>query len=61
MYASRDMSGFRLKSPQNHEQTDEELTGELLTMRDLFSFAWQIAKGMRYLSEIKVVINLSVY
>jgi hypothetical protein len=45
-----------LKSPNVKEQTDPELNGDLLSMRDLLSFAWQIAKGMSYLSEIKVNI-----
>lgn len=45
----------RFKSPNAKEQTDQELTGDLLSMRDLLSFAWQIAKGMSYLSEIKVM------
>lgn len=48
-------SFFRFKSPNAKEQTDQELTGDLLSMRDLLSFAWQIAKGMSYLSEIKVM------
>ncbi|WAQ96630.1 RET-like protein [Mya arenaria] len=43
------------KSPASHEQTDAQLTGDLLFTRDLLSFAWQIAKGMTYLSEIKLV------
>ena len=50
----------RLKSPNTKEQTDQELNGDLLSMRDLLSFAWQIAKGMSYLSEIKVNV-ISVY
>ncbi|KAL4240559.1 hypothetical protein ACF0H5_001351 [Mactra antiquata] len=48
-------SGIRFKSPNVKEQTDPELNGDLLSMRDLLSFAWQIAKGMCYLSEIKLV------
>ncbi|XP_060577666.1 proto-oncogene tyrosine-protein kinase receptor Ret-like [Ruditapes philippinarum] len=48
-------SAVRLKSPNVKEQTDPELNGDLLSMRDLLSFAWQIAKGMSYLSEIKLV------
>ena len=45
---------YRYQSPDNREQTDPNLHGDLLTMRDLLSFAWQIAKGMSYLSGIKV-------
>lgn len=46
---------YRYQSPNEKEQTNPNLTGELLTMRDLLSFAWQIAKGMSYLSGIKLV------
>ena len=45
---------YRYQSPNLKEQTDPNLRGDLLTMRDLLSFAWQIAKGMSYLSSIKV-------
>lgn len=45
---------FSIKAPESNEQTDPTLSGELLSIRDLLSFAWQIAKGMSYLSENKV-------
>ena len=45
---------YRYRAPENKVQTDSDLKGDLLSMRDLLSFAWQIAKGMSYLSSIKV-------
>ena len=45
---------YRYRAPENKVQTDSNLKGDLLSMRDLLSFAWQIAKGMSYLSSIKV-------
>ena len=46
---------YRYQAPDHRDQTDPNLHGDLLSMRDLLSFAWQIAKGMSYLSGIKVV------
>ncbi|CAG2225130.1 RET [Mytilus edulis] len=40
--------------PSKHISNPKE-PPELLTIRDLLSFGWQIAKGMKYLSEIKLV------
>lgn len=43
--------------PSRHLSTQQREPPELLTIRDLLSFAWQTAKGMQYLSEIKVSIK----
>lgn len=41
--------------PTGHSTNQHREPPELLTIRDLLSFAWQTAKGMKYLSEIKLV------
>lgn len=43
--------------PSRHLSNQQREPPELLTIRDLLSFAWQTAKGMQYLSEIKVSIT----
>ncbi|XP_013381944.1 proto-oncogene tyrosine-protein kinase receptor Ret-like [Lingula anatina] len=40
---------------QTEIQIGQDTGDDVVTARDLISFAWQIAKGMQYLSEMKVV------
>ncbi|XP_060083543.1 proto-oncogene tyrosine-protein kinase receptor Ret-like, partial [Ylistrum balloti] len=46
---------YRHKEFTQHCENGEYMEPELLSVGDLLSFAWQIAKGMKYLSEIKLV------
>ncbi|XP_033733693.1 proto-oncogene tyrosine-protein kinase receptor Ret-like [Pecten maximus] len=46
---------YRHKEFTQHCENGEYMEPELLSIGDLLSFAWQIAKGMKYLSEIKLV------
>lgn len=49
---------YRHKEFRQHCENGEYMEPELLTISHLLSFAWQIAKGMKYLSEIKVLTSL---
>ncbi|XP_021369987.1 proto-oncogene tyrosine-protein kinase receptor Ret-like [Mizuhopecten yessoensis] len=46
---------YRHKEFSHHCENGEYMEPELLSIGNLLSFAWQIAKGMKYLSEIKLV------
>ena len=42
------------KKRRAEDEVLEDGEGRVITIRDLFAFAWQIAKGMDYLAGLKV-------